>query len=631
MSATAIPVAAERPAEYFATPPRMSNPVISPSGKFVAAEMSLEGKQQLVIIPTDRSLGAPVLIGAGDYDLWDLTWVNDDWILVQTGIDGRVEDGKFVDGAEVYISRYVAFRTDGKEQHVLQPKLGKMLSDGGTVIWTAKDGSPEILLQYRTSYYTWEQGFWPQVMRVDVAKNSFKLDTSPIEGIQRYYADADGVVRVGIGSEKEGIRNRFVYRSGPKERLKEVASVGYQDDLLAPRMFYPDGKTALTVSTENGVAALRKLDLATMTLGDAVFHVDGYDLDAWYTDDLGSQLRGVRWIDQMPRYRWFSTDMQQLQSLLDQGFPGRLVQIVSSSRDYTKHVISVGTPSQPASYYIFDATTKKVSLLAKAHEELSAEPNGPVSTVVYTARDGLKIQAVLTLPPGKEAKNLPLILLPHGGPQSRDYERWDWWSQFLADRGYAVLQPNYRGSAGFGEGFLEAGDGEWGLKMQDDIVDAKKWAVEQGLADPGRVCVVGASYGGYVAMRAAQRDSVEFRCAVSFAGVSDLPAMLASDRQSIFGKFMKEYWENRTGDLAQVSPIKFPEQFGAPILLVHGKEDLRVPVEQSRDLNDVLKKAHKQVEYVEQPEGDHHFTRTEDRLQFLQVMEAFLDRYNPAD
>jgi dipeptidyl aminopeptidase/acylaminoacyl peptidase len=467
-------------------------------------------------------------------------------------------------------------------------------------------------------------------MRVNVAENRFDLDTSGMEGIQSYYADAKGVVRVGIGSLREGTKSRFVYRAGPRDRLKEVAIVDEDEDLLAPRMFYSDGKTALTVSTEAGYAALHKIDLETMALGEKVFGIEGYDLDSWFTNPDRSEVIGVSWTDSTPRYRWFDPQMEQTQTLLEQTFAGKLVHVVSSNLDRTRHLIAVGTPAEPVTYYLFDAPAKKVSLLARPHELLSKGPNGAVTTILYKARDGLSIPAVLTLPPGKEAKNLPLIVLPHGGPQARDYERWDWWTQFLADRGYAVLQPNYRGSAGFGDKYLELGDGEWGLKMQDDIVDAKAWAVERGLADPDRVCVVGASYGGYVAMRAAQRDHAHFRCAVSFAGVSDLPEMLKNDRRSLFGKFMREYWEKRTGDLSAVSPIKFPQEFGMPILVVHGKKDLRVPVEQSRDLVDLLRGAGKKVVYVEQPEGDHHFSRMEDRLQFLQEMEKFLDQHNPA-
>ena len=629
-SIVAAPAFAERPAEAYATLPRFTNPSLSPNGNYIAAQMSFDGKQQLVVMPTDRSLGEPVLIGAGDYELWDIRWVNDDWILVQAGIDGRVSDGRFAVGEETYITRYIAFRADGKKQHILEPRRKEMLSYGGSVIWAATDGRPEILLAYNTSHYPWEPGFWSKVMRVNVAENKFELDTSPMEGIDSYYADSDGVVRVGIGAVREGTKARFVYRSGPNDRLREIRVVKEDEDLLAPRMFYADGKTALTVSTESGYAALHKLDLETMTLGEKVFGLTGYDLESWVTDKRGSSLAGVGWIDSTPRYHWYDPRMQQTQTLLDQTFAGKLVRILSSDRDYNKHLVLVGTPAEPGTYYLFDSAAKKVSLLARPHEALSQGPNGAVTSIVYKARDGLEIPAILTLPPGKEPKNLPLIVLPHGGPQVRDHERWDWWSQFLADRGYAVIQPNYRGSAGFGDKYLKLGDGEWGLKMQDDIVDAKTWAVETGLADPDRACVVGGSYGGYVAMRAAQRDHEHFRCAVSFAGVSDLPEMLKNGRRSIFGKYMREYWEKRTGDLSDVSPIKFTSEFGSPILVVHGKKDLRVPVEQSRDLVDLLQKAGKPVVYVEQPEGDHHFSRMEDRLQFLLEMEKFLDKYNPA-
>jgi dipeptidyl aminopeptidase/acylaminoacyl peptidase len=187
--------------------------------------------------------------------------------------------------------------------------------------------------------------------------------------------------------------------------------------------------------------------------------------------------------------------------------------------------------------------------------------------------------------------------MPHGGPFARDSETWDWWAQFLAERGYAVLQPNYRGSSGYGSEFAAKGEGQWGLAMQDDLNDAVDWAVQQGLVDARRVCIAGASYGGYAAMRAAQRDGGKFRQAPDFRAVS---------------------------------PIHYPEQFSVPILLMHGKKDLRVQVRQSREMAEKLKKAGKDYIYIEQPEGDHHFSRQEDRLQFLKEMEAFLAKHNPA-
>ena len=241
------------------------------------------------------------------------------------------------------------------------------------------------------------------------------------------------------------------------------------------------------------------------------------------------------------------------------------------------------------------------------------------------------MSAILTLPAGKPAKNLPLIVLPHGGPQARDVESWDFWTQFLADRGYAVIQPNYRGSTGFGKAFLDAGDGQWGLKMQDDVDDARAWAISSGLADGKRTCIAGASYGGYVAMRAAERNPELYRCAISFAGVSDLPAILSHDAKFINGQGTYEYWKSRVADLQAVSPINNAARTGIPILVIHGEKDQRVPISQSKNYVEKLKSAGKDVEYHVQPLGDHNFTREEDRLTFLTQMEAFLDKHNPAN
>jgi dipeptidyl aminopeptidase/acylaminoacyl peptidase len=220
--------------------------------------------------------------------------------------------------------------------------------------------------------------------------------------------------------------------------------------------------------------------------------------------------------------------------------------------------------------------------------------------------------------------------MPHGGPFARDAETWDWWSQFLADRGYAVIQPNYRGSSGYGTAFAEKGQGQWGLAMQDDLNDALAFLAREGIADPKRAAMVGGSYGGYAAMRAAQRDGALYRCAVAFAGVSDLQALLRYD-----GRFLNtgggiDWLRKQAPDLRAVSPINFPADFSIPILLVHGKTDQRVPVKQSRELAEKLRRAGKNVKYVEQPLGDHFVSRAADRLQFLTELEAFLKEHNPA-
>jgi dipeptidyl aminopeptidase/acylaminoacyl peptidase len=237
---------------------------------------------------------------------------------------------------------------------------------------------------------------------------------------------------------------------------------------------------------------------------------------------------------------------------------------------------------------------------------------------------------VLTVPAGRDARGLPLILMPHGGPYARDDEEWDWWAQFLADRGYAVLQPNYRGSSGFGTAFADKGEGEWGLKMQDDLDDAVDWAVKSGLADPARVCIVGASYGGYAALRAASRGGSLYKCAVSYAGVSDLGAILRYDRRFFNSGASRDWLRRQAPDLRAVSPINHAESFSIPVLIMHGKKDRTVPVAQSREMAEKLEHAGKAFTYIEQPEADHHFTREADRLQFLKELEAFLAKHVPA-
>jgi dipeptidyl aminopeptidase/acylaminoacyl peptidase len=315
---------------------------------------------------------------------------------------------------------------------------------------------------------------------------------------------------------------------------------------------------------------------------------------------------------------------------MDKAIPDRWPDIVSWSKDLSVLIVHVGGADSPGGYYLYRPADGTMSLFATLNTDLGLKRYAAVKTIAYTARDGTEMSGVLTLPKGREAKNLPLILMPHGGPFARDDEEWDWWAQFLASRGYAVLQPNYRGSSGFGTAFGKLGEGQWGLKMQDDLTDAVAWAAKQGIADPARVCIVGGSYGGYAAFRAAQRDKGVYRCAVSYAGVSDMTAMVRYDSSFLNGGRSKDYLRLQAPDLKAVSPINFAGDFSTPILIMHGKADQTVPVKQSREMVERLKAVKASYRYVEQPLGDHHFTREADRLQFLQELEAFLTKYNPA-
>jgi dipeptidyl aminopeptidase/acylaminoacyl peptidase len=239
------------------------------------------------------------------------------------------------------------------------------------------------------------------------------------------------------------------------------------------------------------------------------------------------------------------------------------------------------------------------------------------------------------LPPGRDPKGLPLVVLPHGGPASRDTPGFDWWAQALASRGYAVLQPNFRGSDGFGRGFREAGYGQWGRKMQTDLSDGVRYLAGQGTIDPARVCIVGASYGGYAALAGATLDTGVYRCAAAVAGVSDLKRMLAS--QPDYGRTSTtRYWSRFMGvegrndpQLTALSPVAFADRVTIPILLVHGLDDTVVRYEQSEMMAKALRRAGKPVEFITLAGEDHWLSRGATRLQMLEAVAAFLEKHNP--
>ncbi|MBO9669265.1 MAG: S9 family peptidase [Sphingobium sp.] len=621
--ATGVP----HPIEAFAALPFMEGPRLSPDGTRVAAKVAVKGEQRLVIIDDrggKRSFARVIDLGGNDLNWW--RWVNNDWLIAGIGNEDILE------GIPFYVRRTAAIPVEGKSLKLLaKNRAGESADD---VIWVARDGSPIIYLSLQGSVYSDDAAFWPNVERIDVSTGKSKQIVAPREGVADWYADAAGNVRMGIGYDDERRSSKLYYRSdnGSDFKVVDKANKRLGENLTIPSLFLADPGQALVIDDGDGFAKVKKLDLATLAVGETVYEVQGYDVSTIYTDVAGSGLAGVGFADTRWKVNWLDPVMAEVQANLDKAVgTSRWAQIVSMSQDRKTLMVEVGGPDRMGTYYKFELEDGTMHLFARVSDKFGGTPFAPVKPIHYKARDGLEIEALLTVPAGKEAKNLPLIIMPHGGPATRDLEEWDWIAQFLADRGYAVIQPNYRGSTGYGSAFEEKGQGQWGLAMQDDLNDAVDWMVAQGMADAKRVCVVGGSYGGYAALRGAQRDGGRFRCAISYAGVSDLAGIVKYD-----GTFFnnangaKAYFKSQAPDFSLVSPLNYANQFSAPVLIMHGKLDRRVPVKQSREMAEKLKAAGKTVRYVEQPEGDHFFSREADRLQFLQEMEAFLKQYNPA-
>lgn len=612
-----------QPVEAFAALPTFEGPALSPDGTRIAGKYAVDGKQYLMVRPLIKDHGKPALAALPakvDVNWW--RWVNDEWLLV--GLGGQ----EVIQGEEYYITRLIGVHADMQKIVKIDWEHSGLRAD--TVLWSAHDGTPRILFAKQTGLYSMSD-VYPSVYEADISTGRVKRIASGQTDVWDWYADGQGQLRMGVRYSDDNRKHSILYRPSNAEPFRTIARADGRkaESVLIPSVFRGDG-TALAIDDSDGYDALYEVSLPDLKLGRKLSSVAGYDIDGVIRNAAGDDISAIRYTDQYYHDAWTDPRVRDLQAAVDAAVAPRRAEILSWNTARTRFLIAVGSPSASGALYYWDSDYGNMQFLAWDNPQLKGQRLSPVRTVRYPARDGTAIEAILTMPRGKAERNLPLIVMPHGGPFARDAERWDWWSQYLAELGYAVIQPNYRGSSGYGTAFTKKGEGEWGLKMQDDLDDAVAWMAREGIADPKRVCMVGASYGGYAAMRAAQRNSAIYRCAVSYAGVSDLQAMKRYDSQFLFGKTRADWLHKQAPDYRAVSPRFGAADMAIPVLIVHGKEDKRVPVNQSRMMVAALKAAGKPVDYIEQPLADHHFTRAEDRLEFLKAMAAFLAKHNPA-
>ena len=617
----------------FAQHPFMSDPVLSPSGRFLAAKLRVSGEKYLAILDLQNRGAQPLMVGKdGAFDkredvvIDDWEWADDDNLIVRASSPQDFE-------GERYVSvRLLGFnRSSGK----VTPLGWDNAISGARILWKSREGSPRILVERYSGAYGWEGLNRPEVAEIDVLTGRYNVVTKPNPLVSSWYADGTGAVRMGVGHDRESGKTRILYRSGGSGVFRTVHNEKEEryGTSLVPVLFLAEPDKALVLSDAGGVAELYEMDMKTMALGRKVHGTPGYDLEFVIPNRERNAAAGVVTVRDAVEVNWMEPRQKTIQAMLDEGFGKNKARIVSTDEKREMMVVDVGGPNQAGAYYLYNSAKGDLTRLAWSNEFFKDREMNPVRTIRYRASDGKEIPAVLTVPRGREAKNLPLNVLPHGGPWARDFEQWDHWSQALAELGYAVVQPNYRGSTGFGKAWTELADGNWGERMQDDLDDSITALAQLGIADPKRVCMFGWSYGGYAASRAAQRDGGRYRCAISGAGVHDIPAMARYDRNYL-GRYGSSFIGGAATDLKGVSPAYFPEKFSIPIMIVHGAKDVRVPVAQSRELVRKLKKAGKRegidFVYLEQPRNTHHLPLEEDRRQLLEEMKKFLAMHNPA-
>lgn len=536
-------------------------------------------------------------------------------------------------GEEARLSRLFFYDLATKAMPFIgRPDMGL---EGDDVLFVDPAGEYLLLAMQRTIYD------YPSVWRFALTEKPIKGVKEvqrPTQGIWEWFADDAGIVRMGMAFA--GGKVRVLYRAKPDDPLREIAKITEDnaDDKVWDVLRITSGSDEGLVlkPDDNGRIAVRKFNYATRQVGEVIYAAPGWDVDEALTDKDGKLLAAF-YTDDRDRAVWFEPKLKSLYARLEKAIPDQHVWIVSRADDDSRMLVWAGNEANPGQTFLFDAAKRSLDSFSAELPDLDRSLTASPKPIRYTARDGTAIYGYLTLPRGRPAKKLPLIVMPHGGPYGvRDKLEFDSTVQLLANRGYAVIQPNYRGSGGYGESFAELGAGQIGRAMQDDLDDAMNWAVKEGIADPARVCMVGASYGGYAALWAAIRNPERYRCAVSFAGVTDWKKQLKYDANFFTRKGAKSWrtriqGEDANFDLDVVSPVAQIARLTRPVLVTHGEDDSNVPFKQFLLLRDAATKAGKPIETLTFAGEGHGFADDANEARYLDAIEAFLAKHNPAD
>ncbi len=438
-------------------------------------------------------------------------------------------------------------------------------------------------------------------------------------------------------AEKSDTYSVFSYNNGRKPHKI------YEDKTDIPNLDIigtnKENNSLIIFSEENSDEYLSELSLTTGEFKNNLLSTENSNFID-YTKDANGNIFGVKISGLIPSYHFFDEKLNTTFQNLSNKFSGRSIHVLSQTRDFSQVIISVSGTGYPDSMFLFNTNTKKLRHLGNQYNKIEKNQTADIIGFKYHARDNKELTAIATWPTGvpeDSRKNLPTLIFPHGGPESHDFVRFNWFAQYFASRGYLVIQPNFRGSSGFGGEFARAGYGEWGKKMQDDITDTLDHLIGLGITDKDRSCIVGASYGGYAALAAGAFTPKKFRCVVSINGVSDLQDLIKYT-EFYFGKnsFQVNYWyesiinDSLSNDqLKEISPIHHSGKFQVPTLLIYSVDDTIVPPRQTLNLYKKLKKQGKSAQQVKLKGEDHWLSNSETRLSTLKAIDEFLNEHNP--
>ncbi len=624
--------------------PQFSDAALSPNGKLLAVITNLPGKRNVLTVIELSSNKIHAAASFPNVDVGNYQWVNDERLVFDTR-DKQLAQGDLMYGPGLYAANFdgsklkqLADRRNGGWQQ--QPASGRTRLLPWNTFLRKQLGAQDSDAVYVTSpsFGGSNNVHDTNLLLLDTVSGRAKRVERP-ENTSGWMLDHQGLPRLAISTLDA---KQTIYMRDPgAEAWREMQSFNVFTGARGawnPLAFGPDGTLYVEAVNGKDKAAVYAFDLASGKLREpALVTLADYDFTGQLIMGRG-KLLGFRATTDAESTMWFDPAMKALQEAIDQRLENTVNMLSVPLRgDAPWVLIESYSDIRPKSYLLYNSDTKALTKVGDTHPEIRPEQMGRQQTVRYTARDGLEIPALLTLPAGAKRAGLPLVVLVHGGPYVRG-SSWGWAAdaQFLASRGYAVLEPEYRGSTGFGFQHFRAGWKQWGLAMQHDIADGAKWMVAQGMADPKRICIAGASYGGYATLMGLVNDPDLYRCGINWVGVTDI-ALLHSGHWSYTSDMTERYRKygmpQLVGDpvadavqLTATSPLAQAARIKQPLLLAYGAADKRVPLFHGKQFYQAVKQGNKDVEWVVYPEEGHGWALPETRLDFWGRVEKFLER-----
>ena len=617
------------PTDVFGSPPLISNVQISPSGEKIAVFATLENGDSAILV-RDLTKNEPYKrIASSDNKSLKLTsfsWFDNEIILARAWLAQDIFNTK----TDYY--RLLRVNVDGsgfeplfKKRHFKDLPLRWEAGNQTQIIDMLPDDDENILVQLRMS-----NARSPDVVKLNIRKNSVKTVKKGVAGVGSWMTDEDGRVRIGRTYDRDTSTGSIIFQREGSTKWRTVWEYSsFSEDAISVLGFGEAPNKVWYEAYKDGRVAVFSADISKQNIEpELVYSHPKRDVETYlrYRKDKKDPI-GIGFRDENFHHVTWDKETSDFEKSIYELFPDKEVYFLGTSDDRNRYLIFAENSSTPGSFYLGDKKLGTLDLVANSYPALANKVLPAKKELFYKARDGLDIEAFLTLPEGKD-KNLPTIIFPHGGPIAADDEKgFDYWTSFFANRGYAVVQMNFRGSTGYGFDFMKAGLGQWGGQMQEDVEDATYWAINEGIADPNRICIVGGSYGGYAALMGAATSDL-YQCAVSFAGVSDLLLLLDGGRRYGGEETLRIMLGDKSRtELKEISPVNLADQIKIPVLLVQGEDDSRVLLKHGEDMRDAMKEAGVDYIYIQQEDSDHFLTLKKNRLQFFKETEKFLKKH----